>query len=213
LQNIKIKICGIKDPKTLDCCNENNVDFYGLIFYKKSKRNISIENSLKLVNLSYKKKINPVGVFVNQNINDLKIILKELKLNYIQLHGKENNDYILNIKRELDIKIIKAISVKEKKDIEDINKYPDADYLLFDYKPNKTEQPGGNAKSFDWNILKNLKIDKPWFISGGINKDNISYILNNLNPYGIDISSGVEDIPGIKSNEKIIDIMRLLNEK
>ena len=71
LQNIKIKICGIKDPKTLDCCNDNNVNYYGLIFYNKSKRNISLENSLKLINLSDKKRINPVGVFVDHNINDL----------------------------------------------------------------------------------------------------------------------------------------------
>ena len=80
-------------------------------------------------------------------------------------------------------------------------------HFLFDYKPNKNELPGGNAKSFDWSLLKNINIDKPWFISGGININNIGEILNNLIPYGIDISSGVEDHPGIKNSNKIIEMM------
>ena len=71
--------------------------------------------------------------------------------------------------------------------------------------------PGGNAKSFDWSILKNVNISKPWFISGGINKNNINKLLENLNPYGIDISSGVEDRPGIKNINKIREIVKIIN--
>ena len=83
--------------------------------------------------------------------------------------------------------------------------------MLFDYKPKKNELPGGNAKSFDWSLLKDQNITKPWFISGGINKNNVNKLLENLTPYGIDISSGVEDKPGIKNINKIKDIVELIN--
>ena len=82
---------------------------------------------------------------------------------------------------------------------------------MFDYKPKKNELPGGNAKKFNWLILKNKNIEKPWFISGGINKNNINELLENLNPYGIDISSGVEDQPGIKNTNKIKEIVKIVN--
>jgi len=210
---VKIKICGIKDLTILDSCQKNNVNFYGLVFYKKSPRNVSIELASKLIN--YKKNFNifPVGVFFNHYIDDVFDLIKKLNLRYIQLHGNEDNIYISKIKNKFDVRIIKAIGVRSKDDLEKIKMYSNADYYLFDYKPNKNELPGGNAKSFDWSLLKNININKPWFISGGINIDNISEILNNLIPYGIDISSGVEERPGIKSTHKINDLLEILNAK
>ena len=101
------------------------------------------------------------------------------------------------------VKIIKKISVSHINDLRKIHDYNSADYLLFDYKPQEYELPGGNAKSFDWNLLGNLDTDKPWFLSGGINIDNIQQINNDINPYGIDLSSGVEKELGIKDNRII----------
>ena len=89
-----------------------------------------------------------------------------------------------------------------------INKFKNIDYLLFDYKPDNNELPGGNAKSFDWNLLKGKEIKLPWFISGGINEENIKNIQNLLNPNGIDLSSGVEVSKGIKSNSKINSLFK-----
>ena len=89
-----------------------------------------------------------------------------------------------------------------------INKFKNIEYLLFDYKPLKYELPGGNSKSFDWNLLKDQKIKLPWFISGGINEKNIQNIQNLLNPNGIDLSSGVEVSKGIKSNSKINNLFK-----
>ena len=73
--------------------------------------------------------------------------------------------------------------------------------------------PGGNAKSFNWSIIKDKNINKPWFISGGINKNNINELLENVIPYGIDISSGVEDQPGIKNINKIKEIVKIINDQ
>ena len=86
--------------------------------------------------------------------------------------------------------------------------YPDADMFLFDYKPSKDELPGGNAKTFNWELIKNLEINKPWFLSGGINLSNINKIKKYSIPYGIDISSGVEENKGIKNNDKIIALIK-----
>ena len=201
-----IKICGIQTKETLLCCEKNKIDFFGMIFYKKSPRNISKENAKYLLNLSRNLNIEGVGVFVNENINTLKELVFDLKLKIIQLHGEEDNDYIKKLK-DNKLKIIKKISIKYQNDLNKINNYSDADYYLFDYMPNPGELPGGNAKSFNWNILNNFQIIKPWFISGGINIDNIDLLRKKINPFGVDLSSGVEKELGIKDNHIINNLM------
>ena len=205
-----IKICGIKNQDTLICCENNSINFFGMIFYPKSPRNITIENANKLNSISEKLNINGVGVFVNKEINELKEIIKYVNLKYVQLHGSEDELYIKKLK-EFGVKIIKSISVSNADDLKKINNYQTADYFLFDYKPKKNELPGGNSKSFDWNILKSLKTDKPWFLSGGINLDNIQQILVDINPCGVDLSSGVEKELGIKDNRIINNFIEKLN--
>ena len=197
-----IKICGIQNKDTLICCEKINVDFFGMIFYPKSPRNISLENANILQKKSKDLNINGVGVFVDKNINELEAIIKNLKLRFVQLHGTEDDDYIKNLK-QTGVKIIKSISISNKNDLRKISKYQNVDYFLFDYKPMKNELPGGNAKSFNWNILKNLNTNKPWFLSGGISIKNIQDILNDINPFGVDLSSGVEKELGIKDNDII----------
>ena len=204
-----IKICGIQNEDTLLCCEKNNVNFFGMIFYEKSPRNISIENANILQKKSKDLNINGVGVFVNENINKLEEIIKNIKLRFIQLHGIEDETYIKNIKK-IGVKIIKSISISSIDDLNQINKYDNADYFLFDYKPLKGELPGGNAKSFDWKILRNLVTDKPWFLSGGINTNNIRQIVDDINPFGIDLSSGVEKELGIKDNHIINNFIEKL---
>ena len=197
-----IKICGIQNEDTLLCCEKNRVNFFGMIFYHKSPRNISFENASVLQHISQDLNINGVGVFVDRDIGELAEIIKNLKLKFIQLHGSEDEQYIKTLKK-MNIKIIKSISISNLSDLNKIDKYKSVDYFLFDYKPLKGELPGGNSKSFDWNILKNLKTDKQWLLSGGINTNNIRQILEDINPLGIDLSSGVEKELGIKDNRII----------
>ena len=203
------KICGLKEKDSILCCEANKVNFFGLIFYEKSPRNIAFKNAKELVNFSKSLRISPVGVFVNNEINDLKDIITSLNLKYIQLHGDENQDYIKEIKKSFDLKIIKKFSIKDERDLIKLNDINNIDYLLFDYKPSRDELPGGNSKSFDWNLLKNAKIKLPWFVSGGINQSNIKNIKKTINPNGIDLSSGVEESLGKKSNEKINNLFKV----
>ena len=196
------KICGIQNEDTLICCEDNGVDFFGMIFYPKSPRNISIKEAGKLQKKSENLNINGVGVFVNKNINEIEDIIKRIKLKYVQLHGSENEEYIKTLKK-MGVKVIKSVSISNKNDLRNIDNYNSADYYLFDNKPMKGELPGGNAKSFNWSILKNLNTSKPWFLSGGINIKNIQEILTDINPFGVDLSSGVEKELGIKDNHII----------
>ena len=203
------KICGLREKDSLICCEANKVDFFGLVFYEKSPRNINHNKAKQLVEFSKNLSIKPVGVFVNHEINDLKNIIRLLNLKYIQLHGEENQSYINEIKKEFKLKIIKKISIKNQSDLNKINDIENIDFLLFDYKPKSNELPGGNSKSFDWSLLKEVTIKLPWFVSGGINESNIKNIQKTINPNGIDLSSGVERSLGMKSNEKINNLFRL----
>ena len=203
------KICGLREKDSLICCEANKVDFFGLVFYEKSPRNINRNKAKQLVEFSKNLSIKPVGVFVNHKISDLKNIIRLLNLKYIQLHGEENQSYINEIKKEFKIKIIKKISIKNQSDLNKINDIENIDYLLFDYKPKSNELPGGNSKSFDWSLLIGLKIKIPWFVSGGINESNIKNVQKTINPNGIDLSSGVERSLGMKSNKKINNLFRL----
>ena len=204
-----VKICGIKTLDTLICCANNKVNFFGMIFYNKSPRYINIKDAILLQNEAKKLSINGVGVFVDEKISTINEYIGELGLEFIQLHGNESNNYISELKKNR-INIIKKISIKEKTDLYDINNYNLADYFLFDYKPDNGELPGGNAKSFDWKIIQKLKIEKPWFLSGGIKIKNIQEIKSKIKPYGIDLSSGVEKELGIKDNGVINNFMENL---
>ena len=206
-----VKICGIENEDTLLCCEKNNVNFFGMIFYPKSPRNITIENASFLQKKSKGLNINGVGVFVNKKIYEIEEIIQSINLKFIQLHGAEDETYIKYLKK-YEIKIIKTISISNNKDLEKIHNYKNADYFLFDYKPIRGELPGGNSKSFDWNILKNLETDKPWFLSGGININNIKQILKEIKPFGIDLSSGVEKELGNKDNHIINNFIEKLND-
>ena len=206
-----VKICGIQNERTLICCEENGVNFFGMIFYPKSPRNISKENAKLLINISQNLKINGVGVFVDRNIYEVEELIKNIELRFVQLHGSESELYIKTLKK-MGVKVIKTISISNNNDLRKINTYNSADYFLFDYKPKKDELPGGNAKSFDWSILKNLKTDKPWFLSGGVDANNIQQILHKINPFGIDLSSGVEKELGIKDNHIINNFIERLND-
>ena len=125
------KICGLKKSESLICCEENNIDFFGMIFYKKSPRNINYGEAKNLINTSKKLKIKPVGVFVNHEINDLKKIISSLNLKYIQLHGDENQSYINEINKQFNLKIIKKISINNASDLNNINSFIHFNIIIY----------------------------------------------------------------------------------
>lgn len=213
----KLKICGVKNLETLNFLLKKRVDFIGFIFFEGSPRYINLDDAEKLINKINTKSTIAVGVFVDFPLLKIQKYIKRLKLKYIQLHGKENSNYIKTIKKNYNVKIIKAIGVKNKKDLNLINEIRGVDYFLLDYKKNKKDNlPGGNSKKFNWNLLSNFNTTKKCFLAGGIKENNIMEAISLFNPYGIDISSGVEKKLGVKSLHKIsnvVDLIKRINEK
>lgn len=195
----KVKICGLKRIEDINYVNEAMPDYIGFIFAK-SKRYIDINEALNLrTNLNNGIKV--IGVFVNEDINKIKEICDKGIIDIIQLHGDEDNNYIMRLKSIVQNKIIKAIRVKKK--IEDFNYL--SDYYLFDTYTDG--EYGGTGKSFNWELLS--RYNKEAFLAGGLNEGNIISAIKLVKPYCVDISSGVE-VNGKKNREKIINIINLV---
>jgi len=191
----KIKICGLTRQSDIEAVNIGKPDYIGFVFAK-SRRQINAEQARQLKQL-LSPSIQAVGVFVNEPIEHIIRLCRSNIIDIIQLHGEEDNEYIKKLKEHVPNKIIKAVRVKEYKDVEKANEFA-SEYLLFDAY--HKDQYGGTGETFDWNLIS--KIDKPYFLAGGIHAGNVLEALRLCNPYGIDVSSGVET-NGYKDPQKI----------
>jgi phosphoribosylanthranilate isomerase len=199
---MKVKLCGFTDLETIAFAVENFVDFIGLVFYEKSVRNVSISFS-KEASKIIPKSVGKVAVVVNPSLELLRKIAENFNPDYFQMHGDESKNEILEIKKHFSsIKIIKVIKLSNKSDLSQVVDFIDlADIFLFDTKLKNVE--GGSGKSFDWKILQGFSCKKQWFLSGGINVDNIDFALETTGAAMVDISSGIEEIRGKKSKTAI----------
>lgn len=198
---IKLKVCGLRNNITeVDALNP---DYVGFIFFPKSPRYVGTL-FVKPNNL----RGHAVGVFVNQPVDEVLELSAKYKLDYIQLHGDESVDYCVEIKA-LSRKIIKVFAGNKPLDQNILDDYaPFIDYYLFD---TKLEQHGGTGVSFNWDVLHNLKLKKPYFISGGVGLDNIDDLLKSgLQPYALDVNSKFEVEPGLKDIERLKELKELI---
>ena len=193
----EIKVCGINDEISMQTAVKCKVNYIGLVFYKNSPRNISFNYSRKLLKLrNTMSKI--VALTVNPDDEFLFEIKKNIKPDYIQLHGSESPKRCEDIKKNLNIPIIKGINVINKLNLIQLTEEFEAtcDILLLD-APSET-LPGGNGKKFNWDILKNFKPKRKWMLAGGLNIDNINEAIDVTKAPAIDISSGLEIRKGVK---------------
>ena len=181
-------------------------DFLGFIFYENSVRNYT-ENTI----VSIPNSINKVGVFVNERPEKIIKTIQKYDLNIIQLHGKETESYCLELinqlnHNQLNTKIIKSFSVDDYFVFQTLNDYQMVDYFLFD---TKGKLPGGNGTKFNWQILDNYHLEKPYFLSGGIGIEDISNIASFLKTpaskycFAFDVNSQFEVEAGLKNKEKL----------
>lgn len=190
-----VKICGLKRSCDIDYANKYKPDYIGFVFAKSSRQVTPQQAEILKEKLS--KDIKTVGVFVNEPIENIAMLCNKNIIDVIQLHGDENNDYINQLKKLTDKKIIKAVRVKSSEQVLQAEKL-DCDYLLLDaYSKNAY---GGLGETFNWDIIPNLA--KPFFLAGGLNSDNVSQAIHTVQPYCVDLSSGAET-DGFKDEEKI----------
>ena len=199
----KVKICGIKTLSDAKFAVDYGADAIGFVFAE-SIRNVSKEKARAIV-----QKLPPfvttVGLFVNDTAENIEAICRFCGLDTIQLHGNERPSLLNKLKA---FKTIKAFRIQNEKDIIPIRKYkPDA-ILLDGYSVNKM---GGTGTSFDWKIVKKLRTSIPVIVAGGLTHLNVSQAIRIVNPYAVDVSSGVESIPGKKDRKlikKFIDAVK-----
>ncbi|MFC1478231.1 phosphoribosylanthranilate isomerase [Candidatus Margulisiibacteriota bacterium] len=200
---IKIKICGITNLEDALLACELGADAIGFIFAP-SPRQVNLE-TVRGITSQIPPFVTRVGVFVNEPAELINETARNCGLDAVQLHGDESPEYCKSIKR----RVIKVLRIKEGSDLDVIKLYEDhVSAFLFDtYSP---DQYGGTGKTFNWDILKDVETSKPYIVSGGITPDNVSSLLGSVDPYGIDIGSGVESSPGKKDPEKLKQLFAAL---
>ena len=199
---MKIKICGLNVARDVQLCIDLKVNFLGFVFYNKSPRNVVL-NDINILSKYSKKNssfvavtVDPTDEFIKENLLD--------NFDYIQLHGSETNDRVLEIKK-MGLKIIKAIKVKEEKDIDKYKEFTNADVILFD-------TPGmEKSLEFPENLITKLPQGENYALAGSISEDN----LENISKLGVnffDLSSSLESQLGYKDHLKIKSFMIKINE-
>lgn len=200
---MKIKVCGITQAKQLIQLDDLGVDYAGMIFYERSARYVLDKLSgedVKELNLSLQK----VGVFVNASVEEIKARVELYGLNAVQLHGDETPSFCKKISEQ--VSVIKAFRINTNGQNIDrlINPFEEfCDYYMFD--TGGTGKYGGSGEKFDWAILEKAKINKSFFLSGGITLDDAEKIKAFQHPffYAADINSGFEIEPGVKNMELV----------
>lgn len=206
---MNIKVCGITSLKQLQQLDGIGIDYAGLIFYEKSPRYVVGKiQPAEVKNADFD--LTLTGVFVNPTVSDVVEAIDNYDIAAVQLHGDESPEFCADIMEEADV--IKAFSIDENTDIEKlIAPYDDAcDFYLFDTATAGAR--GGSGKKFNWQMLSGLKIEKPFFLSGGIGPEDIAAIqqFSHFDFFGIDVNSKFEIEPGIKNMPEILKLYKAL---
>jgi phosphoribosylanthranilate isomerase len=205
MNKIKLKICGMKDPGNIEEVIGMHPDYLGFIFYRGSPRYVGDTFSIPYLPDS----IQRVGVFVNEEIENITDLAKRHDLDLVQLHGDESPKTCRTLK-EKGLKVIKAFSVSNEINNGLLFEYKEhVDYFMFD-TPGK--QFGGTGQTFDWRILDQYNLAIPFFLSGGLNSGNVQDVnaLLHLNIHALDVNSGVEHSPGNKDVGKIKEVIKTM---
>ena len=218
-----IKVCGMRDLENIRALDTLGVDMMGLIFYPKSPRYVrSISVSAGIVpdraTSLQCPKAKLVGVFVNEMPQTVITHAYNYRLDFIQLHGDETPTYIDNLKRTLipdilpDVRIIKALSIREADDVKRWRQYEGhVDMLLFD---TKCKTVGGSGEQFDWSVLQGYDGDIPFLLSGGIGPQDVESIKQFRHPMfaGIDLNSKFEDAPAHKDIDRLLKFITSITQ-
>ena len=197
----KIKLCGLSRPCDIEVANTLKPEYIGFVFASKSRRYVSPEKAVQLKQM-LSKDIQAVGVFVNESVETVARLLDKNMIDIAQLHGEEDDNYIKNLRTLTDKPIIKAFRIRNDKDIIEAQNST-ADYILLD-------SGAGTGEVFDWVLIQNIR--KIYFLAGGLGLNNIRKAINELHPFAVDVSSGIET-NGVKDKEKMAEFIAAVREE
>lgn len=204
-----VKICGLKTPQALDVALESGADQVGFVFFPPSPRHLGYEAARGLGE-RVKGRAGKVALTVDATDGMLDEIVAALHPDMLQLHGKETPERVAAVRNRFGLPVMKALPVESRADLSAIRLYaPVADKIIFDARaPHAATRPGGLGKPFDWHLLEHVDASIPFMLSGGLDAGNVAEALEITRAPGVDVSSGVERVPGEKDPEKIRAFVR-----
>lgn len=204
-----VKICGLSTRETLDVALEAGADMVGFVFFPPSPRHLKLEMARELGKAVERRAVK-VALTVDADDATLAGIVEALQPDLLQLHGHETAARLREIKRKFGSPVMKAIPVETAADLAGLPGYAGAaDRILFDARaPKEATRPGGLGAAFDWHLLENLDLALPFMVSGGLHAGNVADAVRITGAGGVDVSSGVERVSGIKDPELIRAFIR-----
>lgn len=201
----KVKICGLKTPEALEAALQAGADLVGFVHFPGSPRHLSLEAAPGLI-AGVKGRARMVALSVDADDDLLARIVAAFSPDMLQLHGAESPARVAAVRARFGLPVIKALPVATPADLARVAEYAAvADMLLFDARPDPGALlPGGNGRPFDWHLLAALDVSRPVMLSGGLTPENVAEALRVARVDGVDVSSGVEDAPGVKSAGRIL---------
>jgi phosphoribosylanthranilate isomerase len=207
--SLLVKICGLSTPETLEVALDAGADMVGFVFFPPSPRHLSLEMGRDL-GRQVKRRALKAALTVDADDATLDNIMDALSPDLLQLHGKESVARLRDIKQRYGRPVMKAVPVATAADLAVLPGYAAiADRILFDARaPKDATRPGGLGAPFDWHLLENLDLKLPYMVSGGLHADNVAEALRVTRAGGVDVSSGVENAPGVKDPDMIKAFIR-----
>lgn len=198
--SVSVKICGITGEEPLEAAIGAGADYTGFVFFERSPRNVTLERAARLAGQA-KGRIKTVALTVDASDAAIEAIVAAMHPDFLQLHGHESVERIKHLRSLTKIPVMKAIRVAAPQDIAAARAYEDAaDILLFDAAISAPGAlPGGNGVPFDWRWLPEASLRPDFMLSGGLNSGNVLEALRASGALAVDVSSGVETAPGVKS--------------
>ena len=204
---VLVKICGINSFEAADAAAEAGADFAGLNFHKKSPRNVAPEQARTLAD-RLRGRVKLVALFADAGDAEIGVAMEAAVPDFLQLHGGETPARVAEIRSRFGVPVIKVFQVADAGDFARVAEH-DADMLLFDARaPVGAAFPGGHGASFDWQLLRGRNFSRPWLLAGGLNAGNVARAIATSGAVGVDVSSGVETAPGVKSAAMIREFVR-----
>lgn len=208
-----IKICGLSEPATLDAAVAAGADHVGFVFFPPSPRHLDLDRAAALA-ARVPDRVGRVGVFVDADDALIEPAMRAARLTAVQLHGADPAR-VAAVKARFAIAVWAAVAVATRRDVAAAAAFRGAaDRLLFDAKaPKGASLPGGNALRFDWRLLDGVAMTLDWGLAGGLDPGNVAEAIGATGAPLVDVSSGVEDAPGVKSADRIRAFVKAVRER
>lgn len=204
MPRLAIKMCGLSTPETVGAAVRGGASHLGFVHFRQSPRHVEGDR-MKALASAVPSHVERVAVLVDPLDDEIAGLVATGALTILQLHGKESPERVAAVRQRFGLPVWKAISVKTRADIDAAGDYIGAaDMLLFDAKTPEGTLPGGMGLRFDWTLLRDTAPSTPWGLSGGLSADNVAEAVRLTGAPLVDVSSGIEDAPGIKSVDKIM---------